>query len=73
MCGFGLRDAVRPLFGKRFVFPKEDVCLERQNLIDTIESEFNDKREYAINKCLSLMFDGSPLAVKNTGPGKKRS
>lgn len=43
---------------------------ERQNLIDTIESEFNDKREYAINKCLSLMFDGSPLAVKNTGPGK---
>lgn len=26
------------------LFSEEDVCLERQNLIDTIESEFNDKR-----------------------------
>lgn len=53
------------------LFSEEDVCLERQNLIDTIESEFNDKREYAINKCLSLMFDGSPLAVKKYGIREK--
>ena len=53
------------------LFSEEDVCLERQNLIDTIESEFNDKREYAINKCLSLMFDGSPLAVKKYGTREK--
>lgn len=49
------------------LFSEEDVRLERQNLIDTIASEFNDKREYAINKCISLMFDGSPLAVKKYG------
>ena len=53
------------------LFSEEDVCLERQNLVDTIESEFNDKREYAINKCLSLMFDGSPLAVKKYGTREK--
>ena len=53
------------------LFSEEDVCLERQNLIDTIESEFNDKREYAINKCLSLMFDGSPLVVKKYGTREK--
>ncbi|MDD3193306.1 MAG: insulinase family protein [Oscillospiraceae bacterium] len=49
------------------LFSEADVRLERQNLIDTIESEFNDKREYAVNKCVSLMFGDSPLAVKKYG------
>lgn len=53
------------------LFSEEDVRLERQNLIDTIESEFNDKREYAIGKCVSLMFGGSPLAVKKYGTREK--
>ncbi len=48
-------------------FSAEDLRLEKQNLIDTIESEFNDKREYAIGKCISLMFGDSPLAVKKYG------
>ncbi len=48
-------------------FAEEDVRLEKQNLIDTIESEFNDKRDYAISCCISLMFGGSPLAVKKYG------
>lgn len=49
------------------LFSEEDVRLEKQNLIDTIESEFNDKREYAINRCISTMFGDSPLAVKKYG------
>lgn len=53
------------------LFAKEDVKLEKQNLIDTIESEFNDKREYAIGKCVSLLFADSPFAVKKYGTKEK--
>lgn len=49
------------------LFSQTDVQLERQNLIDTIESEFNDKREYAIGKCMSILFGDSPMAVKKYG------
>ncbi len=48
-------------------FLGQDVALERQNLIDTIESELNDKRGYAVNKCLSLLFGDSPYAIKKYG------
>lgn len=48
-------------------FSAQDTGLEVQNLIDTIESEVNDKRDYAVAKCNSLMFEGEPFAVKKYG------
>lgn len=48
-------------------FDHTDFELERQNLIDTIESEINDKRSYAIRKCKELLFEGSDLAAPRYG------
>ena len=48
-------------------FPREDLELERQNLIDSIEAEINDKRAYTVNQCRALMFEGSPLAIPRYG------
>lgn len=49
------------------VFDSDDFELERQNLIDTIEAEINDKRTYAINKCMEMLFEGSRLATPRYG------
>ena len=48
-------------------FPQEDLDLERQNLIDTIQAEINDKRAYTVNQCRALMNEGSPLAIPKYG------
>ncbi|MDD2956125.1 MAG: insulinase family protein [Oscillospiraceae bacterium] len=48
-------------------FAAEDTRIEVQNLIDTIQSEINDKRDYAVAKCVSLMFEGEPFAIKKYG------
>ena len=52
-------------------FSETYVDSEKVNLKNAIAGLINDKREYAINKCLSLMFDGSPLAVKKYGTREK--
>jgi len=49
------------------VFDEQDFQLEKQYLIDTIESEINDKRDYAISRCQSLLFAGEPFAIKKYG------
>lgn len=41
--------------------------IEKNNLIDTIESELNDKRVYAQNQCVSLLFGDSPRALRPYG------
>lgn len=48
-------------------FPEEDFRLERQNLIDTIQADINDKRAYTINQCRAVMNEGSPLAIPKYG------
>ena len=48
-------------------FDEQDFELERQSLIDTIESEINDKRDYALSKCQRLLFEQEPFAVKKYG------
>ena len=51
-------------------FPEEEVRLERQNLMDTIEAEVNEKRTYAINQCRREMSRGTRLAVNKYGTVK---
>lgn len=52
-------------------FNKEDVEIEKKNLIELIESEFNDKRTYAIEKTISLMFKGKPFGLNRYGDIEK--
>ncbi len=48
-------------------FPEIDLELEREYLIDTIESDLNDKRVYAIGKTHDLVFGDEPFGVKRYG------
>lgn len=48
-------------------FDEKNVALEKQNNIDNIESEINDKRSYAVNQCLALMCKGEKHAIKKYG------
>lgn len=49
------------------VFDAHDVEIEKQQLIDTIESQINDKRVYALSRCKSIMCEGETIAVDKYG------
>ncbi|MEM1484073.1 insulinase family protein [Oscillospiraceae bacterium PP1C4] len=49
------------------VFGTEDVELEKQQIVDTIESQINDKRLYAMSKCRSIMCEGETIAIEKYG------
>ncbi len=59
-----------PNFDEKGHFPEIDLELEREYLIDTIESDLNDKRVYAIGKAASLVFGDEPFGVKRYGYAK---
>ncbi|MEG1774258.1 MAG: insulinase family protein, partial [Oscillospiraceae bacterium] len=48
-------------------FPAADVALEKQNLIDTIEAEINDKRSYALSRCRTVLGGEDPAALRKYG------
>lgn len=48
-------------------FTEENTALERQNIIDTIDAQLNDKRTYAINQCIAAMCKDTPYAVSRYG------
>ncbi|RGX55814.1 insulinase family protein [Anaerotruncus sp. AF02-27] len=56
-----------PNFGADGLFPETDVETERQQLMDTIEGQINDKRVYALSRCKALMCEGEPLAIEKYG------
>lgn len=49
------------------VFDRKEFFLERQNLVDTIESLINDKRSYALSQCRLLMGRNDPAALTKYG------
>ena len=49
------------------LFSEQDVELEKQQIIDTIESLINDKRAYAMSRCKSVMCEGETLAIEKYG------
>ena len=59
--------ALDPKPGPDGFFASTDVELEKQYLIDTIESEINDKRSYAIMRCMQEMCAGEPVSVRRYG------
>ena len=48
-------------------FDKKNTELEKQNLLDTIQAEINDKRTYAWIRCRDVMCQGEGCAIKKYG------
>lgn len=48
-------------------FVDEDVDIEKQNLTELIESEYNDKKLYAMNQALNYLFDGDGYGCNKYG------
>ena len=48
-------------------FEEKMFRLEQQYLVDSIEAEINDKRSYAVNRCIALMGQGRRFAVSKFG------
>ena len=59
--------AFDPNLDENGFFPEIDLELEREFLIDTIESDLNDKRVYAIGKALGLLYEDEPFGIKRYG------
>ena len=59
--------AFEPNLDENGHFPEIDIELEREFLIDTIESDLNDKRVYAIGKALNLIYEDEPFGIKRYG------
>ena len=49
------------------LFSEKELNLERQMLIDLIESEINEKRSYAIRRALETMCAGDPYGIDKYG------
>lgn len=56
-----------PKRGPDDFFDAKDVETERRFIIDTIEAEINEKRSYAIQRCMQIMCGGEPVAVRRYG------
>ena len=48
-------------------FNTEDLEQERRQLIDAIDADFNDKRIYAINRCIECMCRNEPFSIGRFG------
>ena len=49
------------------LFPEKEAALEKQSLIDLIESEMNEKRHYALNRATAVLCAGEPAGVNKYG------
>ncbi len=59
--------AFEPNLDENGLFPALDFEREREYLIDTIQSDLNEKRVYAIGKALSMAFEGEAFGIKRYG------
>jgi Predicted Zn-dependent peptidases len=57
---------LRPYFADG-AFDEADVAIERQNLIDHIEAEINDKRMFAVRRTVEELFDGVGAGISASG------
>lgn len=48
-------------------FCKDDLEQERRQLIDMIDAEFNEKRIYAVNRCIEIMCKNEAFGIKRYG------
>lgn len=48
-------------------FCKQDVEQERRQLLDAIDAEYNEKRVYAVNRCIEIMCKGEAFGIRRYG------
>ena len=56
-----------PLVDENGLFPEDGFKQEKRQLIETLDSEFNEKRIYAKNRCVEIMFAGEAAGVPRFG------
>lgn len=56
-----------PLKDKDGLFPEESFKQEKRQMIETIDANFNDKKTYALQKCMELFFEGEAAAIGKYG------
>lgn len=56
-----------PNLDENGLFPEKDFELEREYLIDTINSDLNDKRTYAVHRAVEAEFEGEPFGISRYG------
>lgn len=66
MANLLLDTLLRPNF-ENGLFPSSVVDVEKQNLIELIESELNDKRRYALTKAKKLVYEGTAFGISKFG------
>lgn len=66
-CGRLITDVITKPLVKDGSFYEAPVLLEKENLIDAIESLINDKRGYAISQCLSMVGRGDKAFLRRYG------
>ncbi len=49
------------------LFPEDGFAQERRQLIETLRSEFNDKRSYALRRCEEIMCAAEPYGIGRCG------
>lgn len=52
---------------KNGVFDEKSLEREKQNLIDSIEAEFNEKQLYALNRTVEMVCENEPASVSKYG------
>jgi len=62
-----LRDCLFNPYLENGVFPENNVNIQKQNLIDENNNEFNDKALYTARKGIALTFEGEPAAMSVYG------
>lgn len=58
---------LEPNLTENGLFRADDVELEKQQIIDAIESLLNDKRAYALSRCRAEMCAGEAVAIEKYG------
>lgn len=48
-------------------FCKQDVEQERRQLLDAIDAEYNEKRVYAVNRCIEIMCKDEAFGIRRYG------
>ena len=59
-----------PYFDASGTFPDESVRQEKRQLLELLESEFNDKHTYARRRCEALLFSEEPAGIRRRGESK---
>ena len=56
-----------PLKDERGLFPEESFIQEKRQIIESIEADFNDKRIYAIDRCIAELYRNEKAGIYKYG------